>query len=48
MNYGPKLLTRDEKDGNYHITQGIPRSIKFRSIDNLYKVIHKKHAYLPL
>ncbi|KAG5580554.1 hypothetical protein H5410_051181 [Solanum commersonii] len=37
MNYGPKLLTRDEKDGNYHITQGIPRSIKFRFIDNLYK-----------
>ncbi|XP_055800463.1 uncharacterized protein LOC129869921 [Solanum dulcamara] len=37
VNYGSKLLTRDEKDGNYRITQGIPRSIKFRSIDNLYK-----------
>ncbi|KAH0759737.1 hypothetical protein KY290_023230 [Solanum tuberosum] len=37
VNYGSKLLTIDENDGNYHITQGIPRSTKFRSIDNLYK-----------
>ncbi|KAG5576796.1 hypothetical protein H5410_056930, partial [Solanum commersonii] len=37
INCGSKLLTRDEKDGNYHVTQGIPRSIKFRCINNLYK-----------
>ncbi|XP_049414621.1 uncharacterized protein LOC125877338 [Solanum stenotomum] len=37
INYGSRLLARDENDGNYHITQGIPRSTKFRSIDNLYK-----------
>ncbi|KAH0713650.1 hypothetical protein KY289_009609, partial [Solanum tuberosum] len=37
INCGSKLLTRDEKDENYRVTQGLPRSIKFRSIDNLYK-----------
>nr|XP_016449187.1 PREDICTED: probable WRKY transcription factor protein 1 [Nicotiana tabacum] len=36
-NSGSKLLTRDEKDKKYYITQGIPRSIKFRSMTNLYK-----------
>ncbi|KAG5595895.1 hypothetical protein H5410_037127 [Solanum commersonii] len=37
INYGLRLLAKDKNDGNYHITQGIPRSTKFRSIDNLYK-----------
>ncbi|KAH0650491.1 hypothetical protein KY284_030403 [Solanum tuberosum] len=37
INYGSRLLAKDENDGNYHITQGIPRSTKLRSIDNLYK-----------
>ncbi|KAH0776589.1 hypothetical protein KY290_008000 [Solanum tuberosum] len=41
INCGSKLLTRDEKDGNYRVTQGIPRSIKFRCINNLYKIIEK-------
>ncbi|XP_055815405.1 uncharacterized protein LOC129885230 [Solanum dulcamara] len=36
-NCGSKLLTRDENGGNYRITQGLPRSIKFRSISNLYE-----------
>ncbi|KAG5628902.1 hypothetical protein H5410_000619, partial [Solanum commersonii] len=34
---GSKLLTRDANNGNYRITQGLPRSTKFRSISNLYK-----------
>ncbi|KAH0743354.1 hypothetical protein KY290_031347 [Solanum tuberosum] len=37
INYGSRLLAKDENDGNYHITQGIPRSTKFCSINNLYK-----------
>ncbi|KAH0651791.1 hypothetical protein KY284_031703 [Solanum tuberosum] len=37
INYGSRLLAKDKNDGNYPITQGIPRSTKFRSIDNLYK-----------
>ncbi|XP_027774308.1 uncharacterized protein LOC107025068 [Solanum pennellii] len=37
INYGSRLLAKDGNGGNYHITQGIPRSIKFRSIKNLYK-----------
>uniref|UniRef100_A0A3Q7HB38 Uncharacterized protein n=1 Tax=Solanum lycopersicum TaxID=4081 RepID=A0A3Q7HB38_SOLLC len=37
MNYGSRLLAKDENGGNYHITQGLPRSTKFRSIGNLYK-----------
>ncbi|XP_027769841.1 uncharacterized protein LOC114075607 [Solanum pennellii] len=37
VNCGSKLLTRDENNGNYRITQGLPRSTKFRSISNLYK-----------
>ncbi|XP_019255746.1 PREDICTED: myb-like protein X [Nicotiana attenuata] len=37
VNSGSKLLTRDEKDKKYYIKQGIPRSIKFRSMTNLYK-----------
>ncbi|KAK4713677.1 hypothetical protein R3W88_019584 [Solanum pinnatisectum] len=37
INYGSRLLAKDENDGNYHVTQGIPRSTKFRSINNLYK-----------
>ncbi|KAK6802578.1 hypothetical protein RDI58_000358 [Solanum bulbocastanum] len=37
VNCGSKLLTRDKNNGNYRITQGIPRSKKFRSISNLYK-----------
>ncbi|KAK4734173.1 hypothetical protein R3W88_008434 [Solanum pinnatisectum] len=40
-NYGSKLWRRDEKDGNYCIMQGIPRSIKFRSINNLYKCTNR-------
>ncbi|KAG5605250.1 hypothetical protein H5410_026742, partial [Solanum commersonii] len=41
VNYGSSLLKRYENDGNYHIMQGIPRSIKFRSIDNLYKCTNR-------
>ncbi|OIT27580.1 hypothetical protein A4A49_38449 [Nicotiana attenuata] len=37
VNSGSKLLTRDEKDKKYYIKQGIPRSIKFRCMTNLYK-----------
>ncbi|XP_019068548.2 uncharacterized protein [Solanum lycopersicum] len=37
VNCGSKLLARDENNGNYRITQGLPRSTKFRSISNLYK-----------
>ncbi|XP_015081450.1 uncharacterized protein LOC107025112 [Solanum pennellii] len=37
INYGSKVLAKDESGGNYHITQGLLRSTKFRSIDNLYK-----------
>uniref|UniRef100_M1DY32 Uncharacterized protein n=1 Tax=Solanum tuberosum TaxID=4113 RepID=M1DY32_SOLTU len=37
VNCGSKLLTRDANNGNYRITQGLPRSTKFRSISNLYK-----------
>ncbi|KAH0724464.1 hypothetical protein KY285_000290 [Solanum tuberosum] len=37
VNCGSKLLTRAENNGNYRITQGLPRSTKFRSISNLYK-----------
>lgn len=34
-----KLPIRDEKDQDYHrLKQGIPRSIKFRSIIDIYKV----------
>ncbi|KAH0689482.1 hypothetical protein KY289_016840 [Solanum tuberosum] len=40
-NYGSKLWRRDEKDGNYCIMKGIPRSIKFRSINNLYKCTNR-------
>lgn len=38
-NYGSKLWIGNNKDGHYQIRRGIPRSIKFRSITNLYKVI---------
>ncbi|KAH0655705.1 hypothetical protein KY285_030587 [Solanum tuberosum] len=41
INYGSRLLTKNENDGNYHITQGILRSTKFRSIDNLYKCTYR-------
>ncbi|KAG5595901.1 hypothetical protein H5410_037133 [Solanum commersonii] len=44
INYGSRLLAKDENDGNYHITQGIPRSTKFRYIDNFYKA----YVYLLL
>ncbi|MCE3214872.1 hypothetical protein HAX54_000191, partial [Datura stramonium] len=37
VNYGSKLWARDENTRNYRIMQGIPRSIKFRSINNLYQ-----------
>nr|XP_019070331.1 uncharacterized protein LOC104648452 [Solanum lycopersicum] len=37
INYGSRLLAKDENGGNYHFTQGLPRSTKFRSIGNLYK-----------
>ncbi|KAK4720719.1 hypothetical protein R3W88_010952 [Solanum pinnatisectum] len=36
VNYGSKLLTRDEKDGNYHITKEIPRSTKFQNSNMNY------------
>ncbi|KAM3328567.1 hypothetical protein P3S68_033259 [Capsicum galapagoense] len=36
-NYGSKLWIGNKKDGHYQIRRGIPRSIKFRSITNLYK-----------
>lgn len=39
-NPGSKLLIKDENDGSYHITQGIPSSIKFCCISNLYMVIY--------
>ncbi|TMW91373.1 hypothetical protein EJD97_014420, partial [Solanum chilense] len=37
INYGSRFLAKDENGGNYRITQGMPRSIKFRSINNIYK-----------
>ncbi|XP_060169243.1 uncharacterized protein LOC132600161 [Lycium barbarum] len=43
-NYGSKLLTRDERDGNYYVTQGIPRSKKFGSIINLYESTNRLSA----
>ena len=42
-NCGSKLLTRDQNNGNYCIMQGIPKSLKFCSISDLYKVIHVFH-----
>lgn len=36
-NHGSKLWIGNKKDGHYQIRRGIPRSIKFRSITNLYK-----------
>ncbi|OIT27579.1 hypothetical protein A4A49_38448 [Nicotiana attenuata] len=41
VNSGSKLLTRDEKDKKYYIKQGIPRSIKFRCMTNLYKCTNR-------
>ncbi|KAG5605248.1 hypothetical protein H5410_026740 [Solanum commersonii] len=35
--YGSNFLTTYENYGNYRITYGISRRIKFCSIDNLYK-----------
>ena len=46
INYGSRLLAKDENSGNYHITQGMSRSIKFRSINNIYKVFRIKLLFI--
>ncbi|KAH0730174.1 hypothetical protein KY289_001362 [Solanum tuberosum] len=43
---GSKVFIIDEKDQNYYrLKQGVPRSIKFRSINNIYK--HTKRLSSP-